>query len=67
MKKKGNKFSGNNESVNSFINNSFYKQNNFTNYTNTFNYPQSSERNEVSNGGKKKLNQQEINNWQKKK
>ena len=53
MKKKGNKFSVNNESVNSFINNSFYKQNNFTNYTNAFNYPQSSERNEVSMEEKK--------------
>ena len=63
MKKKTIKFSVNKESVNRLINNSFYKQNNFTSNTNTINFPLSSERNEVSNGGKKILNQQEINNW----
>ena len=67
MKKKLNESSLNNETGNSFINNSFNKQNNFTSNTNTLNLPPSSERKEALNRGKKILNQQEIINWQKKK
>jgi len=67
MKKKIYKSSVNNESSNSFINNSFFKPNNFTNNTYKFNVPPTSERNEILNSGKKILNQQEINNWQKNK
>ena len=66
MKKNNNKFSFNNEFVNSFINKSSYKKNNFTSNTNSFYLSPSSERNEASNRGKKILSQQEINNWQKK-
>ena len=67
MKKKNNITSANNESINNFSNNNFYKQNNFNNNSYTFNLPPSSKRNEPSNGGKKILNQKEINDWQKKK
>ena len=67
MKKKNNITSVNNESVNNFSNNNFYKQNNFTKNSYILNLPPSAKRNELSNGGKKILNQQEINDWQKKK
>ena len=67
MKKKNNVISVNNESINNFGNNNFYKQNNFNSNSYTFNLPPSSKRNELSNEGKKILNQKEINDWQKKK